>query len=117
LLVAQSDLTGSSGLLLFLLGGGLIGALISAYRFVVNLRTTERTLSRQRIQQANRDQRAALHEAGMWQGRCADLEYLLRSNGIAVPPLSKELRDLVSSTSDPEQAVDWNIAPDGGKLK
>lgn len=116
MVVAQADaLTGSSGLLLFLLGGGLIGALISAYRFYVNFRTTERGLARQRIQQAARNERSAQHEAGLWQARCADLEYLMRREGIPVPPLSTELQAMVSLAQPEHTAVDWNITPDAGK--
>lgn len=112
MVVAQADaLTGSSGLLLFLLGGGLIGALISAYRFYVNFRTTERGLTRQRIQQAARNERSAQYEAGLWQARCADLEYLMRREGVAVPPLPSELQALVSPGPPEQTAVDWNISP------
>jgi hypothetical protein len=113
LVVAQADaLAGSSGLLLFLLGGGLIGALISAYRFYVNFRTTERGMARQRIQQATRNERAAQYEAGLWQARCADLEYLMRREGLSIPPLPDELKALVA----PEalDVVDWNITPNPG---
>lgn len=115
MVVAQADaLTGSSGLLLFLLGGGLIGALISAYRFYVNFRTTERSLARQRLQQAARNERGALHEAALWQARCADLEYLMRREGISVPPLSAELQALLSPGPAEQTAVDWNITPSPG---
>lgn len=115
LVVAQADaLTGSSGLLLFLLGGGLIGALISAYRFYVNFRTTERGLARQRLQQAARNERQAQHEAGLWQARCADLEYLMRRRGVAVPPLPPELAALVTPDALEETPVDWNITPSPG---
>lgn len=117
MVIAQAEaLTGSSGLLLFLLGGGLIGALISAYRFYVNFRTTERGLARQRLQQAARNERSALHEASLWQARCADLEYLMRRQGVPVPPLTSELQALVVAPQPEQTAVDWNIVtPDTGK--
>lgn len=117
LVVAQAEaLGGSSGLLLFLLGGGLIGALISAYRFYVNFRTTERGLTRQRIQQAARNERNALYEASLWQARCADLEYLMRREGVPVPPLTTELQALVVPAQPEHPAVDWNIiTPDPGR--
>lgn len=110
-----ADLTSSSGLLLFLLGGGLIGAVVSVYRFFVNYRTTERSMSRQRVQQATSSAREAQHEAFLWQSRCADLEYLLRSNGHArlIPPLSLELQALVAPATPDTEAVDWNIT--GGR--
>lgn len=109
-LAQAEDLTTSSGLLLFLLGGGLIGAAVSAYRFWVNFRTTERGLSRQRIQQATSNARSAQHEAYLWQARCADLTYLLRERGITVPPLDPELQALVSPQPESADPVDWNIA-------
>lgn len=113
--VAQADaLTNSSGLLLILLVTGLIGALISAYRFYVNFRTTERGMTRQRIQQAARNERNAQHEASLWQARCADMEYLMRRNGVTVPPLSPELQALVSPGQQEDTAVDWNILPNPG---
>jgi hypothetical protein len=67
------------------------------------------------MQQARNDERDAQHEAGLWQARCADLEYLLRSNGVAVPALSAELKALVSPGPQADQTVDWNITPDSGK--
>ncbi|NUT90849.1 MAG: hypothetical protein HOY78_02350 [Saccharothrix sp.] len=74
-----------------LLGGGLL----AGYRFVVNFRKTERGMAKARIREANAGERAAQREASLWQARCGDLEYLLRGYGVAVPPLSKELRALV----------------------
>lgn len=108
---AADSLTSSSGLLLFLLGGGLIGAVVSVYRFFVNYRTTERSMSRQRVQQATSSAREAQHEAFLWQARCADLEWLLRRNGHAalIPPLSLELQALVTPAAPDTDAVDWNI--------
>lgn len=86
----------NSTLLGALLSGTLIATIYSAYRFLVNFRTTERGMARQRLVQANRNERAAQHEASLWQARCGDLEYLIRSQtGLTVPPLSAELRDLV----------------------
>lgn len=81
----------STGLLGAILGGGLLGAIVAAYRFAVNYRTTERGMRAQ----AARDKRLAQHEAGLWQGRCADLEYLLKRNGIPVPVLDDNLQRLV----------------------
>jgi hypothetical protein len=92
--VAES-LTTSSTVLGFLLSATTIGAAYSAYKFIVNFRTTERGLSRQRITQANKNERAAQYEASLWQARCGDLEYLLRKSGGTVPSLSEELRALV----------------------
>lgn len=118
MLVAQAaqDLGTSSGLLWFLLGGGLIGVIVSAYRFVVNFRTTERGMARQRIQQANRGERAAQYEAGLWQNRSADLEYVIRRElgPERIPPLSDELRELIKqNTTDASgpPVMDWNITP------
>jgi hypothetical protein len=85
----------NSTLLGALISGTLIATAYSAYRFVVNFRTTERGMSRQRIRQANRNERVAQHEASLWQARCGDLEYLMRQGGVKVPPLSDELRTLV----------------------
>lgn len=106
-----ADLTSSSGLLLFLLGGGLIGAVVSVYRFFVNYRTTERSISRQRVQQATSSAREAAHEAFLWQSRCADLEWLLRRNGHGdlIPALSLELQALVMPRQQDTEPVDWNI--------
>lgn len=112
-LAQEADLTSSSGLLLFLLGGGLLGALISAYRFWVNFRTTERGMSRQRIQQATSNARSAQHEAYLWQARCADLTYLLRERGVPVPPLDPELQALVSPHAQTPDPIDWNITDSG----
>jgi hypothetical protein len=121
-LVAQAaqDLGTSSGLLWFLLGGGLLGVLISAYRFVVNFRTTERGMARQRIQQAKKDERAAQWEAGLWQARSADLEFVIRRElgSERIPPLSVDLRKLIdqdgSEASGPP-AVNWDITPPPAK--
>jgi hypothetical protein len=122
---AVQDLGSSSGLLMFILGGGLIGLVISAYKFVVNFRTTERGMARQRIQQANRGERAAQYEAGLWQARCADLEYLIRRElgPERVPRLTEELREMIKQSSTETGAappVEWNTPPTsdtGGKSK
>lgn len=117
MLVAQAaqDLGSQSGLLMFLLGGGLIGVIISAYKFVVNFRTTERGLARQRVQQARGNERAAQHEAGLWQARCADLEYLIRREIGAdrVPKLSDDLRRLIEQNAESggAPAVQWEQPP------
>lgn len=122
MLVAQAaqDLGTSSGLLWFLLGGGLIAMLVSAYRFVVNFRTTERGMARQRIQQANRGERAAQYEAGLWQARSADLEYVIRRElgPERIPTLTDELRKLIDQNSADvggPPAVDWDITPPPAK--
>jgi len=94
---AASDVFSSSGILSILLGGGLLTAVIGAYRFVVNLRTTERGLARSRLRDANSEARRAEYESSLWQSRCGDLEYLLRQNGVTVPPYSKEVQRLVDS--------------------
>lgn len=118
LLFAQAaDVLGSStGILGILLGSALLTAVISAYRFAVNFRTTERGLSRKRIRDANQNERKAIYEAGLWQGRSADLEYLLRSFGHTVPPLSEELRKLILEEETPAPPVKWdNQAPNTGE--
>lgn len=84
-------------LLTAILTGTLLATVTGGYRFVVNFRKTERGLSRARIKQANANERAAQYEASLWQGRAADLEYLLRQQTGRVPPLSKELLALVQS--------------------
>jgi len=95
----------STGVLGAILGGGLLGAVIAAYRFAVNYRTTERGMRAQ----AARDKRLAQYEAGMWQGRCADLEYLLKRNGIPVPKLIPELQRLVDmSNSEDVPLPKWD---------
>lgn len=118
MLVAQAaqDLGSSSGLLWFILGGGLIGLIISAYRFAVNLRTTERGMARQRIQQANRGERAAQYESGLWQARSADLEYLIRREmgPERIPPLSEELRKMIEQNNAEAGGlppVQWDTPP------
>jgi hypothetical protein len=114
-LAQDIDLTSSSGVLLFLLSTGTLGALISAYRFWVNFRTTERGMNRDRIQQATRNERSALNEARLWQARCADLEYVLRREAGpgAVPPLDPELQALVTAHKADPTSVDWDIT--GGR--
>lgn len=103
---------------MFLLGGGLIGLLISAYRFVVNFRTTERGMARQRIQQANRGERLAQWEASLWQSRAADLEYHLKLAGHPVPPLNDELRRFIDSVLEenrkPDPPAQWDPQADSG---
>jgi hypothetical protein len=100
----------SPGVLGFLLGGGLIVALTSAYKFAVSLRTTERGLARQRERQANQNARSAMHEAALWQSRSGDLEYVLRNNGLRhlIPPLDDELRKLVAMLDSDPDASQWN---------
>lgn len=102
IVAAAGDVFSSSGILSILLGGGLLTAVIGAYRFVVNLRTTERGLTRNRLRDANSEARRAEYESSLWQSRCGDLEYLLTRNGIDVPAYKKELRRLVDSVDSPE---------------
>lgn len=99
----------TGGLLMFLLSGGLVGIAVAGYRFYVNFRNTERGMARRRIQQANRNEHAARYEAGLWQARCADLEYLLRTNGIRIPALNQELRRFIEGikVEEPDIVIDW----------
>lgn len=110
MLVAQvaTELGNSGGILGIILGGALLTAIVGAYRFWVNFRTTERGLTRQRIREAHKGQRIASYEAGLWQGRCADLEYLLRKNGIQIPPLSDELKAFINEGDLPMPSVQWD---------
>lgn len=102
LLAQAADGLGSNSTLLgALLSGALIGAAYSAYKFIVNFRTTERGLARQRILQANKGERSAQYEASLWQARCGDLEYRLKQNGIPVPAYASELIPFVT----PEKAA------------
>lgn len=94
---------GSAGFLGAILGGGLLASVIAAYRFAVNYRTTERGMRAQ----ATRDRRMAQHEASLWQGRSADLEYLLKRNGISVPRLNAELQRLVDAAGKDEPLPQW----------
>lgn len=100
---AVETIGSNSTLLGAVISGTLFITLASAYRFVVNFRNTERGLARQRIRQANRNERTAQHEASLWQQRCADLEYLIRSQtGLKVPALSDELQAFVSGNDHPD---------------
>lgn len=99
----------STGLLGAILGGGLLGAIVAAYRFATNYRITERGM---RVQAA-RDKRMAQHEAGLWQGRCADLEYLLKRNGVPVPKLDLELQKLVDAPDHEDPPVPKWDDPNG----
>lgn len=119
MLLAQAttqDLGSSSGLLMFLLGGGLIGLVISAYKFVVNFRTTERGMARQRVQQANKDRSAAQWEGSLWQQRSADLEYIIRTKigPDAIPALSEDLRKAIAASGETPPTAQWETAPDTG---
>ncbi len=118
-LAQAAEAVGSNTSLLgMLIGGTLLATIVSAYRFLVNLRNTERGMSRQRIRQANRNERAAQYEASLWQARCADLEYIIRSKtGLTVPPLSDDLRALVQGADDdmPPKWDDANDRPAGDR--
>lgn len=107
----EVNLLSSTGALASTLTGGLVIIVIAAYRFYVNFRTTERGMARQRIRQANQNERLAQHEAGLWQLRAADLAYLLKVNGIAVPPLDDELRKFIANAEEGSRqgdTVDWS---------
>lgn len=119
-LAQAAEVVGSNSTLLgALISGTLIVTLASAYRFVVNFRTTERGMARQRIKQANRNEREAQYEASLWQARCGDLEYLLRQAGKPIPPLSAELKALVISINEAaaDAAPKWEDTTDqsGGR--
>lgn len=109
LLASAVDAISSSGVLGFVLGGGLLTAILGAYRFTVNFRQTERGIARDRVDQAVRDQRTergarqrAEREATLWQNRCGDLEYALRQAGVPVPAIDAELHVLAfSSNAEP----------------
>lgn len=112
MLVAQAAELGSSGGILgIILGGALLTAIVGAYKFWVNFRTTERGLTRQRIREANKGQRLATYESSLWQGRCADLEYLLKKNGIAIPAYSDELKSFINEIDPPMPSVQWDDPP------
>ncbi len=102
---AVEDLGNSSTLLGMILSGALLATATGLYRFTVNYRQTERGLNRTRMRDATRNARAAQHEAGLWQNRCGDLEYLLRQHGIPVPALGKELRTLLEETGEQDVRV------------
>lgn len=104
-----SGVTTSTGLLMLLLGGGVVGAMASAYRFWANYRTTERGMARDRVVQATSNARSAQHEAYLWQSRCADLTFLLRERGVEVPPLDPELQALVAPSRESRTVVDWSF--------
>lgn len=104
LLASATDAIGSSGFLGFVLGGGLLTAVIGGYRFLVNARLTERGMARDRVDQAARAEQKerkarvrAEREATLWQNRCGDMEYALRAAGIKVPPIDAELHVLAFS--------------------
>lgn len=99
---AVESLGGSSTILSMLLSGALIVTATGVYRFVVNFRNTERGMNRKRMQDATRNERTAQREAALWQGRCGDLEYILRKNGIPVPPLDRDLQTLVDAQPSPD---------------
>lgn len=118
LLASAVDAIGSSGFLGFVLGGGLLTALIGGYRFIVNYRITERGMARDRVDQAVRDERKertsrqrAEREATLWQSRCGDLEYALRQAGARVPPISAELHVLAYSSNADAATVEQDERP------
>lgn len=96
---AADAVGGSSTLLGALLSGALLVTVTGVYRFAVNFRTTERGMQRKRIREASINERAAQNESSLWQGRCGDLEYIMRRRGVPVPPLSRELAALVLAES------------------
>lgn len=100
-------------LLITTLGVSLLTALTGGYRFIVNLRKTERGLSRERVRQAGINERRAQYEATLWQSWAADLEYVIRKEvgGNKVPRMPKELAALVavdesSSPTARQRAID-----------
>lgn len=111
---AAEALGSNSTLLGALLSGTLIGAVIAAYKFVVNFRTTERGMTRARIAQANQGERLAQREASLWQLRCGDLEYRMAQAGLPVPELSRELAKFVHD-SEIAKADDTSDDPTGGR--
>ena len=111
-LYAQTaDVLGSStGILGLILTGALGAVFFSTYKFSVKFRTTERILSRQRIQEAIRGQRLALQEAQLWQAYCADLEYALRQNGVKVPGVPQKLQQIIDQEVEPLPDVRFDDA-------
>lgn len=106
-LIAQGSFVGSEGFLGGLISLSVLGVLYTVWKFVINARTIEQSMRRRR----STDARAARYEAGLWQGRCADLEYILRQNGIPIPDLSEELRGYVLSrpeSTPPLMAMPWD---------
>lgn len=119
LLASATDVIGSSGILGFVLGGGLLTAVIGGYRFFVNFRVTERGMARDRVAQAvsaeqaeRRARQRVAREASLWQARCADLEYLLRKEGVIIPPLSSELYTLAYSNPPSESGANTEDSGD-----
>lgn len=112
--VETAQTLGSNSTLLgALISGTLIATLYSAYKFVVNFRTTERGMARQRIKQAAQNERSAQHEASLWQQRSADLEYIIRTNmgRGSVPELSDDLKKLIAAQDgDPITLPKWEDA-------
>lgn len=124
LLASAADAIGSSGFLGFILGGGLLTALLGGYRFVVNYRLTERGIARDRVDQAVRDERKertarqrAEREASLWQSRCGDLEYLVRQLGASVPPISAELHVLAFSSNADTVVMEQDERPSQHKRR
>lgn len=116
MLIAQAadGLGNSTGILGVILGSALLTAVIGAYKFAVSFRTTERGLSRQRIRDANKGERQAIQEGSLWQSRCADLEYVLRRNGIEPPVMGDALRKLVDDTpSELPPKIQWDDPASG----
>lgn len=116
---AESLVGSNSTLLVIVLLSTLVTVGVSVYRFIVNMRTTERGMAKNRIREANRNEQLAQRESYLWQQRCADLEYILRRNGVPIPPFEEDLRKLIGAaalnddTTSPPQ-VDWNITPEKG---
>jgi hypothetical protein len=87
--------------LTLILGGGLVGTITAAYNGIKTLRdgkhtreksTIEDLLAQRKKAYEERDHEfqektRAFDERDEWRNRAADLEFLLRQNGIAVPPL------------------------------
>lgn len=86
------------------LGGSLLIALVSVYRFIVNMRTTERGMARDRVMRADTDARnarqsqlKAQHEADLWQAYAGTLIFELRSYGKEVPPMPASLKRIIET--------------------
>src|SRR5205823_10182515 len=84
---------------------------------VVNYRTTERGMARERVIEANKEaarerrtRTLAQRESALWQAYAGDLEYRMRQANIPVPKISAELRRLAFSDDEEEknEPTDWD---------
>lgn len=109
----SSGLLSSDAIIAFVLGGSVLTTLVGGYRFVVNLRTTERGMARDRVRRANNEARReraarvrAQHEADAWQAYAGDLTYALRSAGMSVPQMPADLRAMMNAAPPTEPLED-----------